>query len=162
MLRILAACAALLSLPASALAHDGPHVVDPYARVGQTGSGAVFLVIENHSESPDRLIAATSDVAERVELHTHKADANGVMQMLEVPEGFAVEGKANRALARGGDHIMLLGLTRPLQDGDSFDLTLTFERGETITVTVPVDNTRKTAGHSTDHGAGHSTGHGSP
>lgn len=155
--RIAAAFAVLLAIPA--LAHDGPHVHDPYARVSPSGSGAVFLVIENHSANDDRLVSAASDVADRVEMHTHLTDSNGVMQMVEVPEGFVVKGESTRALERGGDHIMLLGLKRDLKDGDTFDLTLTFERGEVITVTVPVDNARKPAGHGTDHG-GHGMNHG--
>lgn len=163
-LSILAAVAALIALPA--IAHDGPHIHDPYARVSPAGSGAVFLVIENHSANDDRLVSATSDVADRVELHTHITDANGVMQMVEVEEGFEVKGESTRALERGGDHIMLLGLTRPLKDGDTFDLTLTFERGEVITVTVPVDNARKPSdgmdhsGHGMDDGAMNHSGHG--
>lgn len=172
-LHVLAAAAALFALPA--LAHDGLHVHDPYARVSPAGSGAVFLVIENHSANDDRLVSAASDVADRAEMHTHITDSNGVMQMVEVEEGFEIKGESTRALERGGDHIMLMGLTRPLKDGDTFDLTLTFERGEVITVTVPVDNARKPEAHGghgshdmkhgTDDGAmnhgGHS-GHGAP
>jgi copper(I)-binding protein len=147
--RILAAAAALLALPA--LAHDGPHVLDPYARISPAGSGAVFLVIENHSANDDRLVSVASDVADRAELHTHLTDANGIMQMVEVPEGFEIKGESTHALDRGGDHIMLMGLTRALRDGDTFDLTLTFERGEVITVTVPVDNARKPGRNGTGH-----------
>jgi hypothetical protein len=155
-----AALAALLAVPA--LAHDGPHIADPYARISPSGSGAVFLVIENHSAEDDRLVGAASDVAERAELHTHLTDANGIVQMVGVPEGFAVKGKSTHALQRGGDHIMLLGLTRDLKDGDTFDLTLTFERGEAITVTVPVDNARKPAGHDQIDHSGHGMNHGAP
>lgn len=154
-LRILAALAALLALPA--FAEGAPGIRDAYARISPAGSGAVFLVIENHSAEDDRLVSATSDVADRVELHTHIADANGVMQMVEVEEGFEVKAASTRALQRGGDHIMLLGLTRPLKDGDSFDLTLTFARGGAVTVRVPVDNARKPDGH-----GGHGMQHGAP
>jgi periplasmic copper chaperone A len=146
-----AAFAALLALPA--LAQNGPQIVDPYARVSPSGSGAVFLVIQNHSANDDRLLSATSDVADRVELHTHTTDGNGVMQMIEVSEGFDIAAESTRALERGSDHIMLMGLNRTLKDGDTFDLTLTFERGEAVTVTVPVDNARKPGGHGMNHGA---------
>ena len=165
-----AAAAALLAFPAFAQSHDGIHVTDAYARVSgpSAQSGAVFMVLENHSAEEDRLISATSDVAARVELHTHKQDANGVMQMLEVAEGFAIPGGASHALARGGDHVMLMGLTRSLNHGDSFPLTLTFARGEVITIDVTVDLERKPEpmGHGAmDHGAhgghaGHGAGHG--
>lgn len=78
----LASVAALLALPA--LAHDGPHIENAYARIGGSGSGAVFFDIVNHSELPDRLVSVAGDVAARVELHTHVQDAAGVMRMIEV------------------------------------------------------------------------------
>jgi copper(I)-binding protein len=151
----LAALATLLALPV--LAHDGVHVSDAYARASAQ-SGAVFLTVTNHSANEDRLVSAASDVAERVELHTHVEDANGVMQMIEVEEGFAIPAEGTFALERGGDHIMLMGLTRPLADGDTFTVTLTFARGDTVAVEVTVDNARKPAAHGArDHGEGHGT-----
>ena len=137
---LVAAMAILLAGPG--LAHDGVHIHDPYARI--TGAtGAVFFEIENHSDSAERLIAVASDVAEKVEMHTHSETADGVMQMLAVPEGFPIDPLMSHALDRGGDHIMLLGLTRDLKDGDTFTLTLTFEHAGVVTVEVPVDNARK-------------------
>ena len=66
-------------------------VSDAYARAAMPGakSGAVFMVIENDGDSDDRLVAARTDVAMRVELHTHRQDANGVMQMVEI-EGVTI------------------------------------------------------------------------
>ncbi|MFN3938458.1 MAG: copper chaperone PCu(A)C [Gemmobacter sp.] len=151
-----AATAALLAVPAAA--HDGIHIEDAYARASgmSAQSGAVFFRIENHSDQPDRLIEAASDVAERVELHTHMQDAQGVMRMVEVKDGFPVEGGGVHMLQRGGDHVMLLGLRRPLVQGETFPLTLTFERGEVITIDVMVDNDRMPeAGHGHGHGHGH-------
>ncbi|NCX55288.1 MAG: copper chaperone PCu(A)C [Rhodobacterales bacterium] len=43
------------------------------------------------------------------------------------------------ALKRGGDHVMFMGLTRSLEHGDKFELTLTFEHAGDVTLTVPVD-----------------------
>jgi copper(I)-binding protein len=143
-----AALAALFALPA--LAADGILITDPYARISPSGSGAVFMVIENHAAAEDRLVSAAADVAERVELHTHVTDGNGVMQMIHVTDGLPVPANGTRALHRGGDHVMLMGLTRALTEGDSFDLTLTFAGG--TVVTVPVDNARKPGGHA--HGQG--------
>jgi copper(I)-binding protein len=130
------------SLPA--LAHDGVHIMDAYARV--TGaSGAIFLTIENHQDDEDRLISATTDVAEMAGLHTHMGGADGVMKMREVTEGFFIPAYGDHALIRGGDHIMLMGLTRALKDGDVIRLILTFERAGVVELDVPVDNARKTA-----------------
>ncbi len=159
-----AAAAATLSLSVPLLAH-GPELTaqDAYARAGGAGkSGAVFLILENTGHEDDRLIAARSDVAARVELHTHKDMGDGVMKMMEVEEGFAIPAGGSHALARGGDHVMLMGLTRDLADGDSFPLTLVFEKSGEMVIDVPVDNARKPDAAAKPHGegtGGHS-GHG--
>lgn len=145
---LLAAAAATLALGLPALAEDHPadiHIHDAYARaMGGIGkSGAVFFVMHNNTDTDDRLIDARAEVADRVELHTHKADANGVMQMLHVPEGFALPAGGMHELARGGDHVMLMGLRTALKDGDSFPLTLVFEKAGEITLDVTLDNARK-------------------
>lgn len=146
---ILATAVACFAVPA--LAHDGVHIVDPYAITGGA-SGAVFFTVENHQAQDDRLILAQTDAAEMVGLHTHIAGADGVMQMREVPDGFVIPANGDHVLARGGDHVMLMGLTRDVKDGDMIQLTLTFERAGIVQVDVPVDN---------DHPEGHAAmGHG--
>lgn len=141
------AAAAALSFALPALAGD-IMVQDPYARAStaMSGSGAAFMMLMNEGDQDDRLVAASSDVAKRVELHTHKEDANGVMRMLEVKEGFPIPAHGMHALARGGDHVMLMGLTRPLEQGDIVTITLTFEKAGEMTIEVPVDLTRQPAG----------------
>lgn len=137
--------AAAIFLAAPALAYDGVHIDNPYARTnGSIGaSGAVFFEIINDADVDDRLIAVASDVAEKVEMHTHQQSADGVMQMSAVPEGFPVAALQGHALKRGGDHIMLMGLKQNLKDGDAIHLTLTFEHAGVVEVDVPVENARK-------------------
>lgn len=137
--------AAAIFLAAPAFAHDGVHIENAYARTngGIGASGAVFMEIMNHSDENERLISVASDVAEKVEMHTHKASADGVMQMMAVPEGFPIDPLMSHALARGGDHIMMMGLKQELKDGDMIHLTLTFEHAGVVEVDVPVDNQRK-------------------
>jgi len=101
-------------------------------------TGAAFMVIHNHGTTDDRLIKAASPIAPRVELHTHKEDANGVMQMLAVPEGFVIPADGSHELARGGDHVMFLGLTQPLEQGQTVPVTLTFEKAGEMVIEVPV------------------------
>lgn len=133
-----------LSSVQMAAAHDGIRVEDAYARVmgASAKSGAVFMTLLNHSIEDDRLLSVTTDAAARAELHTHMQGADGVMRMGEVTEGFAIEGMEEHALDRGGDHIMLFGLTRPVKPGDILTLTLMFQRGGAFVVEVPVDNDR--------------------
>ncbi|WP_149140942.1 copper chaperone PCu(A)C [Gemmobacter caeruleus] len=156
---LMATAVALFALPALA---DGIVIADAYARASSmmAKSGAAFMVIENQSDADDRLISAASDVAAKVELHTHKQDANGVMQMVEVPEGFAIPARSSHALARGGDHVMLLGLNRALVQDEKVMLTLTFEKAGVMQVEVPVDLVRQDGmmGGMQGEGMGHKHG----
>ena len=140
---LIAAAATLIALPV--FAESAIQINDPYARTmgGMGASGAVFFEIANTADADDRLIDAKSDAAEKVELHTHKDDGNGVMQMLHVPEGFPVPAGGTHALARGGDHVMLMGLTQELKDGDMVSVTLVFEKAGEVVIEAPVDNARK-------------------
>jgi copper(I)-binding protein len=136
---LLAGVAALsFAFPAFA---DGIMIHDPYARASamMSQSGAAFMEIMNQTDTDDRLIAARSDVAQRVELHTHLEDDNGVMRMVEVEEGFAIPAGGSHALARGGDHVMFLGLNQPFEHGDEIEVTLVFEQAGEMTVTIPID-----------------------
>lgn len=138
---------AAVSLAGMALADDMTKIkiMDPYARssTSTSVSGAAFMTIVNHNDAADRLIAAQSDIAERVELHTHKEDANGVMSMVEIEGGILIPAGESHAMKRGGDHVMFLGLKDSLKQGDTFAVTLTFENAGDVVIEVPVDLTRK-------------------
>lgn len=140
---LLAAVAAVsFALPAVA---GEVMVHDPYARVSamMSNSGAAFMVIENMTGQDDHLVSAESDVAEKTELHTHLEDANGVMKMVHVAEGFDLPKDGKIMMVRGGNHVMFLGLNRQLSDGDMVHVTLHFEKAGAVEVDVPVDLNRK-------------------
>ena len=148
-----AVAAALMTAPAMA----EMMIMDPYARSASpvAKSGAAFMVLHNMSDTDDRLIAASTNAAARVELHTHIENDDGVMQMREVEGGFVIAAGEKHMLARGGDHVMLMGLTGPLEQGGEIAVTLTFEQAGDVTVTIPVDNERKAA-HGGHGGHSHS------
>jgi hypothetical protein len=146
-LSALAVFAALPGLSRPAAAQDGVHVVEAYARVSSpvAKSGAAFMLIENHSDQADRLLSVSTDAAEKAELHTHIAAADGVMQMRKIEGGIAIAGHDSHAFQRGGDHVMLFGLKKSLKAGDIITLQLTFERGGVVQLEVPVDLDRPEA-----------------
>lgn len=140
--------AVALALPASAEIV----IKDAYARASNTMAGAAFMVIENTADSDDRLVSARSDVAKRVELHTHREIGDGVMKMVHVEEGFVIPAGGMHMLARGGDHVMFMGLNAPMEQGDMLTVTLEFESAGEMVVEIPVDLERK-PGHG-GHGMG--------
>ena len=126
-------------------------------------SGAAFMGIQNSGAENDRLLSARSDVAQRVELHTHIADGD-VMRMVEVEEGFEIPAGDTHMLERGGHHVMFMGLNRKLAHGDEVAVTLVFENAGEMDVIIPVDLERndvtgEMGGKAMDHGHNHDHGH---
>jgi copper(I)-binding protein len=117
----------------------GPTVDQAWARAtpGAATTGAVYFRVE--SPTDDRLVGLASPVAGKAELHTH-IEENGVMQMREVEGGLPLPAGKEVELKPGGAlHVMLIDLHQKLKAGDSFPLTLTFQKAGTRDVTVKVE-----------------------
>ena len=141
-------------MPLAAAAQGGISIHEAYARGANPKSGAAFMVIENAGTTACKLMGATTDAADKAELHTSR-DEGGVMKMIATGPIEIGPGESH-ALARGGDHIMLMGLKQPLKDGENLALTLDMGDCGLVAVTVPVDNQRKpAAGQDAGDHAGH-------
>ncbi len=149
---IATAAVAALAFAAPVFADSMIMVDDPYVRVSSKSakSGAAFMSLMNHGDENDQLIDARSDVAKRVELHTHMETGDGVMKMVHVEEGFTIPASGSHVLQRGGDHVMFMGLNQELNHGDVVTVTLVFKNAGEVNIEVPVDLERKPA-----HGGGH-------
>jgi copper(I)-binding protein len=97
------------------------------------GTGAVFMLLKNGGGEPDRLAGGQTDVAEVVEIHETVMEGE-VMKMQMLPDGLEVPARGEVLLKPGGYHIMLIGIKRDLEVGDTFSLDLQFEKSGTITV----------------------------
>jgi len=101
---------------------------------GQAAGGG-FLKITGGAAA-DKLVSASAGVSKTVELHTMVMEGN-VMRMreigaIDVPAGKTVE------LKPGGLHVMFIGIHKPLKNGDSFPLTLRFEKAGEVKVEMKV------------------------
>jgi hypothetical protein len=113
-------------------------VMSPWARATPAGaeSAAAYMTMINNGQTADRLVAVSTPVAAVAEMHRTVND-NGVMKMLPV-DGVDLHAGAQAVFKPGGYHVMLTKLARPLEVGQSFPMTLTFEKAGPITVTVKV------------------------
>jgi len=136
-----ALAALLLAFPA--MAHEGIHLYDPYARV-IGGNGTVYLTIVNKEHDEDVLLGATASIAGMAMLMTSAEDANGVMKMHDAPDGFAIAPGETLVLKPVSNHLMLSDIAQKLKPGDTFQVTLTFRNVGDVTLTVPIDNKRTT------------------
>jgi copper(I)-binding protein len=130
-------CGLLPAVPIVAMAQqDGIRVENAWSRVAmQGGTGVVYLSITD-SGAPDRLMSIAAPVAAKAELHESFTE-HGVAKMRGVATLPVVPGTPV-TLAPGGYHIMLMGLKQQLKEGDSFPVTLSFERAGQVTATVTV------------------------
>ncbi|HQX79977.1 MAG TPA: copper chaperone PCu(A)C [Steroidobacteraceae bacterium] len=134
----------LLSLrPAVAAAHSyavgNLQIEYPWSRVTAQGVpvGVGYLVITNRGAQADSLVAASTDVAERVEFHQTRNEG-GMMKMRHMPS-VALPAGAEVRFEPGGLHLMLLGLRRPLVAGETIPLLLRFAKAGELRVELTVE-----------------------
>jgi copper(I)-binding protein len=129
--------AILLVTPVCGFAQqNGIKVEKAWSRAAMAGrTGVAYLTIVD-TGAPDRLIGASAPVAKTADLHESFTE-RGVTKMRAVA-ALPVEPGKPLTLAPNSYHIMLTDLKQPLNPGDSFPLTLTFEKAGPVTTTVAV------------------------
>jgi periplasmic copper chaperone A len=137
------AFASMLSI-APGLAHEfktGSITVEhPWSRATPGGAkvAAGYLTIKNDGTEPDRLVSATAEIAGHTGIH-QMSMKDGVMEMRELKDGLPVPADASVKLEPNSYHLMFTGLKKPLQEGEEFSGTLTFEKAGTLDVTFDVE-----------------------
>ena len=112
-------------------------IVHPWSRPAAQGqNGVIYLGIKNQGAADDRLVAVSTPLATRVELHRSTME-DGVHRM-EAVESIVVPAGGTVTLAPGGLHVMLVGLKFMLMAEETIPVSFTFERSGTITTGVEV------------------------
>ncbi len=107
-----------------------------FATTSHQKNGAIFMQLITNPLFDEKLIKAETDIAARVEMHTHLMDGDK-MQMRQV-ESFSADEYGLITLRPHGDHVMLFDLKAPLKVGDTFPLTLTLAHAGVVTIEVKV------------------------
>jgi copper(I)-binding protein len=97
------------------------------------GTGAVFMRIINSGREDDRLLLGFTDVADVVEIHETVMEGD-VMRMQMLTQGLEIPARDEVVLQPGGYHVMLIGVKEDLNVGDTFELTLSFQKTGQVTV----------------------------
>jgi copper(I)-binding protein len=110
----------------------------PWTRATPAGANvaAGYLEIRNSGREPDRVVGASTPVAERVEFHVQVLEGD-VLKMREVKD-FGVPARQRLTLRPGGSHLMFIGLKQPLVKGGRVPLTLRFERAGALQIELEV------------------------
>ena len=97
---------------------------------------AAFMTIHNTGPDDAVLKSADCDVAKTVQIHTME-QVGEIMKMKEVSE-LHIPANGQAILAPKGYHIMLIGLARPINEGETIPLSLNFTDRATVTVDAVV------------------------
>jgi periplasmic copper chaperone A len=134
-IKALALAAAAICAATAAQAHSHKfktlEIVHPWCIETKDAANpvAVFMTIKN-SGKPDKLLRATSAIADRAELRV--AGEKAVSSV-------GVATRSATDLKRDGPHIQLVGVKKLLSPYDSFFMTLTFARAGKVEVEVMVE-----------------------
>ena len=108
-------------------------VKDEWARVTPSGSGSVYMTIENDSDQDDNLTSAISDEAEMTMIHQTVREEN-IAKMIHVMGGIDLPKGKIIKLEPGGYHLMLMGIEKNLTLNDRIRITLSFKNNENIEI----------------------------
>lgn len=139
-----------LSCFSSSYALASAVVSEGYARATfpMAKTGAVYFSLENPTQKTIHLSGVSTDatIADDAQIHTTFLEGD-VMRMREVKDGITLAPGDAVAFAPGGYHVMLLGLTKGLDEGGTVTLTLVFDDADDIVVTLPIKKDDKKAHH---------------
>jgi len=125
-------------------------VMDGYVRAmpPSVPNSAAYFTLMNHGPAT-KLVSVSTPAAAEAQLHTLITEGELVkmrrLDSLELPE------HATISLGETGNHVMLLGLKAPLQEGQEVPLTLTFADGQSLDIRLPVAKQAAEAGSHQHH-----------
>jgi copper(I)-binding protein len=104
-------------------------VTQAWSRATPGGSKVAggYFTIENKGPVADKLLSASTDAAKKVEIHK-MAVTEGVMTMRPVEGGLTIEPGRTVRFAPGGLHLMIVGLSASLKQGDQVPVSLNLKR----------------------------------
>lgn len=97
------------------------------------GMTAVFGTITNNSAEDITLTGAETEVAGLVEIH-EMAMIDGEMKMQQIDGGLVIPAGKSVSLEPGGNHIMLMELTKAVEAGQEISVTLRFDGADALTI----------------------------
>ena len=127
---------------------DGMHVMNGWVKEALPGvdATAVYLSIHNPRNETDLLLSVSTDLAQISEIH-EMSMVDNVMKMRRLDSGLSIAPDQFVRLEPGGLHIMLFGLSKSFKVGETYTVTLVFERAGKISVPVTVRAAAETAHH---------------
>lgn len=115
-------------------------VAEAWTRATPPGAevAAFYLTVDNGADTPDELLSATSPRCAMAELHRSEV-VDDLMQMgPATAQDLTVDAGQEMVFEPTGLHVMCMGMTEPIVDGDQIELTLEFANAGRVVTTVTV------------------------
>ncbi len=103
-----------------------------------TNVAAFYLTIHNPTATGDALVGATSPSCDEMQIHESVVTGD-VASMGELTE-VSIAADADIVFEPNGLHLMCLGVTKPVEVGDTIAVTLDFERSRLLEIEVVGDD----------------------
>jgi copper(I)-binding protein len=125
----------------------------PWSRATPKGAqvAAGYMTITNTGSTPDRLVSASAEISNDVEVHEMSMDG-GVMKMRELKDGLVIPPGATVELKPGSYHLMMMKPAKQLVKGERIKGSLTFEKAGKVDVEFAVEAMGGTPGGHEGHG----------
>ena len=130
----------------SAFADDSIMVHNAWVRSAPPNAKvlAAYMTIMNHSEKPIALTAISSRQFGKIEMH--KTEMHGDSMKMIYQKQLNIPAQGSLILKPGGFHLMLMKPISLPQVGESVDMDLYFNNGQTLHIKMPV-KTKSDKGH---------------
>jgi copper(I)-binding protein len=110
-----------------------------------TSISSAYMTIKNLSAKNIRLIAASSAVSERIEIHEHTM-ADGLMRMRQ-RDYVEILAKNSTVFQPSGFHLMIFDLKQPLKAKENIIITLHFDNKSSLDVNYTVQGLKQKKHH---------------
>ncbi len=131
----------LFSPLANANSADGAiEIKDAWVRSMPEGipNTAAFFEINNTLPKTVTLVGVSTPIAKQSEIH--ETIQQGPFTTMNEVKKVTIPAKESVGLKPGGLHVMLVGLEKPLEEGQTIPLTLTFQDGTKVKVDAKIKN----------------------
>ncbi|MGK0370070.1 MAG: copper(I)-binding protein [Glaciecola sp.] len=102
-------------------------------------TGAAYFSVTNNDSETIVLTSVVVDesIAMMAQLH-HTVMEDDMMRMQELEDGIEIKAGATVELSPGGMHVMIMGLQKPFNKGESIEIELHFKDGSQLTQIFPI------------------------
>ncbi|MBA6415391.1 copper chaperone PCu(A)C [Colwellia sp. 6M3] len=122
-------------------------VEDGYVResIPGTSISSAYMTIKNLSSTDTRLVSASSEVSERIEIHQHTM-VDGLMRMRQ-RDYVDILANNSTVFQPSGFHLMIFNLKEPLKAKEKVIITLHFDNQSSLEVNYTVQGLKQKKHH---------------